>query len=340
MNMKRILVADDSALIRTILKDILTSEGYDVILAKDGKEALEISNKMKFHAAILDIIMPKVDGISVLKEFVKLGIPSIIFSSLTRESSHLFIEAIENGAIDVISKPRIMVDINEIKEELLEKLKIATSCKINIPTIYNIKNNNIKIKNTDSLIANKVVVIAASTGGPSLIKYILQNIPSNLGAALMIVQHMLPIFVKAFIDNLSKASRIPVKEGELGESVYENIAYVAPGDYHMVVSNDKKILLHKGEKVNFVRPSADVLFKSVAKSFGPSTLAIILSGIGCDGARGALYIKNVGGKVIVQDENTAVVYGMPKAAIDIKAVDEVLSINEIPKRIVEIIDSF
>ncbi|MCS7098577.1 MAG: chemotaxis-specific protein-glutamate methyltransferase CheB [Candidatus Methanomethyliaceae archaeon] len=339
MKKKKIIVAEDSALMRSILKDTLTSEGYEVFLAKNGKEALDAVKKMNFNAAILDINMPLIDGISVLKEFVKLGIPSIIFSSLTKESSNLIMEAIEIGAIDVVQKPEIAVNIDEVKDELLKRIRAAIDCKIP-PPLPEISKRSFMAKIANKSIAKKAVLIAASTGGPCLVKYILQNISSNLGAAVLIVQHMLPPFVKVFVENLAKTSKIPVKEGTLSETIYENMAYVAPGDYHMVVTNEKKILLHKGEKVNFVRPSADLLFYSAAKAFGPYTLAVILSGIGCDGARGALYVKKAGGKVIVQDESTSVVYGMPKSAIEIKAVDEVLSINEIPRRIAEIVDSF
>lgn len=337
--MKRIIVAEDSALMRNILKDILTAEGYEVFLAKNGKEALDAASKFHFHAAILDINMPQIDGISVLKEFVKLRIPSIIFSAITKESSNLIMKAIEIGAIDVVQKPEIAVNINEFKEELLNRIKTAINCKTPPPLKLSRNTFTVNITN-DKSIAKKAVLIAASTGGPYLVKFILQNIPSNLGAAVLIVQHMLPLFVKVFVDNLAKTSKIPVKEGTLSETIYENVAYVAPGDYHMVVTDEKKILLHKGEKINFVRPSADLLFYSAAKAFGSHTLAVILSGIGCDGAKGALYVKKVGGKVIVQDESTSVVYGMPKSAIEIKAVDEVLPINEIPRRIVEIVDSF
>ncbi|MGC8936754.1 MAG: chemotaxis-specific protein-glutamate methyltransferase CheB [Candidatus Methanomethylicaceae archaeon] len=335
---KRILVAEDSALMRAFLRDFLTSEGFDVITVRNGKEALDVVSKLSPDAAILDINMPIMDGLSVLREFVRMRIPSVMFSHLTVESSSTTMEALEIGAIDFVTKPSPPYsDINNVKKELLSKLKIAIVSK-NIPSIRrNFIGRPLSFEAHQENLAKKVILVAASTGGPSMIKSILSDLPRRLGASILIVQHMPPIFTKAFAASLSSTSFLQVKEAEYGELIYENRVYVAPGDFHMEVMTGARILLHKGEKVNFVRPSADTLFFSAARHFGSSTLAVILSGMGSDGAKGALAIKNVGGHVIVQDEATSVVYGMPKAAIEVGAVDEVLSIDEIPKRIVDLL---
>ncbi|MEM3365852.1 MAG: chemotaxis-specific protein-glutamate methyltransferase CheB [Candidatus Methanomethyliaceae archaeon] len=335
----RVLVADDSAIIRLFVRDLLISNGFDVLTARNGKEALEIASKTALDAAVLDINMPILDGISLLKEFVKMGIPSVMFSSLTTDSSNITMEALDIGAIDFVLKPcgNFAKNTSELRKELLEKVKIAIlSKRIPIPRMHFQRRSQLLEINKGAP-AKKAVLIAASTGGPSMVKSILHNLPKQLGAAVLIVQHMPPLFTRAFSESLANFSSFPVKEAEHFEIIYENNAYVAPGDYHMEVLDDR-IFLHKGEKVNYVRPSADPLFFSAAKKFGSRNVAVILSGMGSDGAKGALAIKKAGGHVLAQDESTSIVYGMPKAAVDAGACEEILPIDKIPKKIVEFLD--
>lgn len=335
----RILVVDDSAIIRSLVGDLFKAEGFEVVSARNGREALEIASTSRFDAAILDVNMPVMDGISVLKEFVRMGIPSVMFSSLTTEASKVTIEALEIGALDFVPKPGpLVLDIRDIKRELLMKVKVAILSK-RMPSIRRAFQRRIPCHEMKrGALANKVVLIAASTGGPSMVKSVLHDLPKRLGAAVLIVQHMPPLFTKSFAENLASFSSIPVKEAEHGDPIYEDNAYVAPGDYHMEVSANSRIILHKGEKVNFVRPSADPLFFSAAMYFCPSVVGVILSGMGSDGAQGALAVRRRGGHIIVQDESTSVVYGMPKAAIEVGAAEEVLSIESIPAKIVELIN--
>ncbi|MCX8182681.1 MAG: chemotaxis response regulator protein-glutamate methylesterase [Candidatus Methanomethyliaceae archaeon] len=335
----RVLVVDDSAIIRLFVKDLLIAEGFEVITAKNGREALEIASKSAFDAAVLDINMPLMDGISLLKEFVRMGIPSVMFSSLTTDSSKVTIEALDIGAIDFVPKPSVdlAMNINSVRKELLDKVKIAIMSKrIPIPRMHLSKRSQV-LEIRKEVPAKRAILIAASTGGPSMIKSVLHDLPKQLGAAVLIVQHMPPLFTKAFSESLATFSSIPVKEAEHFEPVYEDNAYVAPGDYHMEVLDDR-IFLHKGEKVNFVRPSADLLFFSAAKQFGPKVVAVILSGMGSDGAKGALTVKKAGGHVLVQDESTSIVYGMPKAVVEIGAAEEILPIDKMPKRIVDFLE--
>jgi two-component system chemotaxis response regulator CheB len=353
---KRILVADDSALARLFVRDVLLSEGFEVILAKNGKEALELASISRPDAAVLDVNMPVMDGISVLKEFVNMKIPSIMFSSMTTESSRVTIEALEIGAVDFVTKPgsSAALDVEEIKDDLIMKVKIAILSKV-FPSFKAQHEKVISISSSSSSsyssslslslqagasperVAERAVIIAASTGGPSMVRSVIGALRPPIGAAVLVVQHMPPLFTKAFAESLAKKSSLSVKEAELGEEICEDKVYVAPGDYHMAVSPDMRVILHKGEKVNFVRPAADVLMYSAAKYFGPSSIAVILSGMGCDGAKGALAIKRAGGHVIVQDEATSVVYGMPRAAVEAGAAEDILPIGDIPEKILRLL---
>ncbi len=336
--MKRVLFADDSSLMRKLVFQTLKEGGFDVILASDGKEAVEKALIERPDAAVLDIRMPKMDGISALREIVPLGIPVVMFSSLTREDSQVTMDALEAGAFDFVLKPGgfVTLDISEVKGELLSKVKAAIVSK-RVPLIRRVGVIS-KEKYVGTTPAKAALLVAASTGGPSFVKDLVQSLDVGGRYAVLIVQHMPPVFTKFFAERISTASRIPVREASNGEPVLEGVAYLAPGDYHMEVSMDPipRIILNQGPKINYVRPSADPLFISAAKRFGRKTVAVILTGIGSDGTDGAIAVKACGGTVIAQDEKTSVVYGMPKSVAESGSADYILPFDKIPERINEI----
>jgi len=349
----RVLIADDSALMRKLLREVLSRDpDIEVIgVARDGLEAIKEVLERSPDVLVLDIEMPRMNGLEVLRRLLRLKpTPTIVFSAFAKGESQLAIRALSLGALDVVSKPGgpISLDISEVAEELIRKIKVAA--------ITGVRGIN-KIKNTTSITpviqkAKKVVqkvsevpriavAIASSTGGPSALVNVISKLPSDLPAAIFIVQHMPPYFTKRLAEHLDSISNIHVKEAVDGEIVRTGVAYVAPGDYHMIVRNsltgDIRIKLYKGPKINNVRPSADPLFESVAKVFGKNSIAVVLTGLGRDGAEGVKAIKGAGGYVIAQDEETSVVFGMPKAAIETGCVDVVLPIHKIGQEIEHVI---
>ncbi len=337
--MKRVLVADDSSLMRRLVSDTLRGEGFEVLTASNGKEAVELAAKNKPDAAVLDVRMPVMDGLAALKEFVSTGIPTVMFSSLTKEDSQVTMDALEVGAFDFVPKPggTVTLDISEVRDDLIRKVRAAVISK-KIPILRPKTGKSGRVEGVHAP-ASSVLLIAASTGGPSFVKALVQSLGSDLEAAVLIVQHMPPVFTKFFAERIASGSRIPVKEGEEDDEVRAGLAFLAPGDYHMEVTSDPvaRLSLNKGPKVNYVRPSADPLFISAARRFGRRVVAVILSGMGSDAKDGALAVKSFGGHVIAQDETTSVVYGMPRAVIEAGATDEVLPFDEIPKRVNEIL---
>jgi len=341
----RVLIADDSALMRKLLREILSRDPeIEVVgVAKDGLEAVKEVLDKSPDVLVLDIEMPKMNGLEVLKKLSKLKpTPTVVFSAFTKEDTQLTINALNLGAIDVVSKPGgpISLDISEVADELVRKVKAAARAGARgISKIRNIASavqvvRKVKRVPTKLVEAPKIAVaIAASTGGPSALANVVSKLSADIPAAIFIVQHMPPYFTKRLAEHLDSVSNIHVKEASDGELVRTGVAYVAPGDYHMLVKKDLsgniRIRLWKGPKINNVRPSADPLFESVAQVFGKNSIAVVLTGLGNDGAEGVKAIKAAGGYVIAQDRETSVVFGMPKAAIETGCVDAVLPIHEI-----------
>ncbi len=324
----KLMVADDSALMRRMLADWFASSGdFEVHFVKNGREAVDLAPTLRPDVAILDVNMPVMDGVSALRELVKLGIPCIMFSSLTTADSRVTMEALDIGAFDFVPKPSGTgsSEMAEIKTEILKKVVLAARSR-RIPLGVHPKAGS-ALPPAEEVPAEAAFLIAASTGGPSVIKSMIQSLSPPLGAAVLIVQHLPPFFTKAFAEHLAAHSRVPVKEATNGECIYEDRVYLAPGEWHMEVSGSARpvIALNRGPKINYVRPSADPLFVSAARYFGSRTLAAVLTGMGNDGTRGAIAVKAAGGYVVAQDEATSAVYGMPKGVKDAGAADEVLS---------------
>ena len=336
----RVLIVDDSAIMRKLIADILKKDPQIEIVgqADNGKRAIELARLLKPDVITLDIEMPVMDGLTALK-YLKKEIPSakvIMFSSLTQEGAKATLEALSLGAFDFVPKPStksFLESVKKIEEELLPKIKGATE---------QLKRKPLSISKPIARIRAglyRVLGIGVSTGGPQTLSEIFKNLPSNFQVPILIVQHMPPLFTKQLADRLDKISPLTVKEAEDGEPVKEGVAYIAPGDYHMIVrkeNNTKVIRLHQGPPKNNCRPSVDVLFESLAEVYNGTCLALILTGMGRDGADGARLIKQKGGAVIAQDAESSIVFGMPRAVIESGLADEILPLSEIPKRLKEI----
>lgn len=351
------IVVDDSALMRRIVSDIINSEATMEVIdtAKNGEELLvKIINK-KPDVITLDIEMPKMDGMQTLKELKRnnINIPVIMLSSISKTGTELTMECLELGAFDFIPKPSgaISLDINKIENELIQKIKLAykqnedknistteNSLKTNKESSHKIttrRGNKLAAINNKAIVVHNVeaVVIGASTGGPKALYKVITALPGDIGVPILIVQHMPVGFTKAFAERLNLYSKLKVVEACNGNSIEKNVVYIAPGGYHMEIGSDKKIHLNTEPTIWGVRPAVDKLFISATKIYGARLLSVILTGMGRDGAKGTIAIKDNGGLTIAEHESTCTIYGMPKAAFETGKVDEVVSLDNIADEI-------
>ncbi|MBU5293276.1 chemotaxis response regulator protein-glutamate methylesterase [Anaerosalibacter bizertensis] len=346
--MIKVLIVDDSALIRKIITDILEEDREIKVIgtAKDGKEALEKIPRLKPDLITLDIEMPVMDGISTLKSIVeKHQIPVVMLSSLTVKGADLTLKALEIGAVDFITKPRNVFNIGskDEKNQLIEKVKMASKTKVKKVGVYNrniekIKENTIKRTDYIDKPYGSIVAIGTSTGGPKALQEIIPNLPYNINASIVVVQHMPAGFTRSLANRLNSISQIKVKEGENGEKLKRGYCYIAPGDFHMSVEQNKRdffIKLDKSSPISGLRPTADVLLKSVSKLNGIKKIGIILTGMGSDGAEGISQFKKSNGYTIAESEESCVVFGMPKSAINTGKIDLILPLNKIKDEIIK-----
>lgn len=337
----RVLIVDDSATARAVLTDILKEDpSIEVVAtASDAYIARDKIVELKPDVVCLDVEMPRMDGITFLKKLMHyMPVPVVMVSSLTQSGAKTTLEALEAGAVDFVAKPHSYIydGKDEMKDELISKIKVASKAKV-------IKRElKVPVQANMSSLAettNKIVAIGASTGGTEALKDVLMGLPRN-APGIVIVQHMPANFTAAFAQRLNTLCAMEVKEAKNGDSITPGVVLVAPGDYHMVVRRSGAryyVEIGSGEKVSGHRPSADVLFNSVAKIAGSNAIGVILTGMGSDGAKGLLAMKNSGADTIGQDEASCVVYGMPKIANDIGAVKKQVPLSKIANSMLALI---
>ncbi len=342
------LIVDDSAYMRVVLKDMLESDpGIEVCaVAKDGVEAVEKVKSLSPDVVLLDIQMPRMDGLATLQRIMKENPTRVIMlSAMDKKDDQLPLRALGMGAVDFISKPSgpVSIDIVNFTDKIIEIVKTAASARIEaLRQSPSRPPKRITTLRKEAAKNYKSIVIAASTGGPRALETIFAALPADLPAPIFIVQHIPEDFSESFAKRLNSAKGPRVVLAVDGQKVERGVAYLAPGGRHLKMdwrgASTLLVKLDDSGPVNFVKPSADVLFSSAASCLSCHTLAIILTGMGSDGARGALAIKQAGGHVIAQDEGTSIVFGMPRAVIDTGAVDQVLPLEEIPKAIAEFLE--
>lgn len=339
----KVLVVDDSSFMRKMISDILDSEpGIEVIdRARNGLEALEKIKKLKPDVITLDIKMPDMSGLDVLDEVMeKIPTPTIILSAYAKEGSQESVLAFEYGAVEVIPKPsgEISLDIKSISEKLIKAVTIAAEVDINQILKKRVK-KTVKAPSTSH---KEILVIGASTGGPQAIAHIISSLPENFPVPVVIVQHMPGEFTKTFAKRLDKHSQIQVKEAEQGERLEKGMAYVVPGDYSLEVEKkalNRYVKLKKTirTKKSQLSPNINTTIISVAEIYGRKAIAVILTGMGDDGAKGSMLLKRAGGTIIAQNKQTCAVYGMPKEVIENKDVDCISSLDKISNKIAELL---
>ncbi len=344
----KVLVVDDSALIRALLSEIINQEpDMEVIAtARDPLVAREKIRELEPDVITLDIEMPNMDGLEFLEKLMRLHpLPVLMVSSLTAQGSAATLRALELGAVDYIHKPKVDVKnkLEDYAAEITQKIRIiaqanvrplhgsSTNRPLNKP--QKIKPLTIKGKTTNEI--ENLIVIGASTGGTEAIKEILIDMPANC-PPILIVQHMPKGFTKSYAARLDSLCEISVAEAVHGERIIAGRAYLAPGGFHLsILRTGAHYICQVSEEdpVNHHRPSVDVLFKSVTKQAKSAVIAVMLTGMGKDGATGMKQLHELGSKTFAQDEKSCVVFGMPKEAIARGAVDEILPLDEIAGRI-------
>jgi len=347
----RVLIVDDSAIVRKIFTQELSKHGDIEVVgtAPDPYVARDKIVKLRPDVVTLDIEMPRMDGISFLRKLMKyFPIPTIIVSSLTPKNSEMALEAMESGAVEVLAKPGGSYSVGDMSIQLAEKIRAAAQVRIqsgsgNGPGVRSPEpvEESASISKALKRTTHKVIAIGASTGGTEALKVVLTQLPSNT-PGIAVVQHMPPRFTTAFANRLNDLCRIEVREAKDGDSVLPGLALIAPGNYHMVLRRSGAryyVEVKTGPLVCHQRPSVDVLFHSVAQYAGANAVGVILTGMGRDGAGGMLEMRKAGAPTIAQDEASCVVFGMPKEAIRMGGVQQVVSLQQIPHTVLKAVAS-
>lgn len=331
MSKLKVLIVDDSALIRGIMTEFINHQpDMEVVgAAPDPYAAREMIKQTDPDVITLDVEMPRMNGIEFLEKLMRLRpTPVVMVSTLTEHGSEVTLKALELGAVDFIAKPRLGVreGMEEIERDIADKIRAAARAHVRR------RGNGAETLDSPRPLAGhvlstteKLVCIGSSTGGTEALKEVLSRMPANAPAILM-TQHMPESFTKSFAARLNGLSAMTVKEAEHNERILPGHAYLAPGHSHLLVKKSGAYYyteLSRADPVNRHRPSVDVLFGSAARVLGQNAIAVILTGMGKDGAAGMLEMRQAGAHTIAQDEASCVVYGMPKAAVDLGAVQEI-----------------
>ncbi len=336
-----VLVVDDSAFMRKLIAEMVESSGpFRVIgTAGDGIEALQKIRALKPDIVTLDIEMPRLNGLQALEQIMaEMPRPVVMLSAAGSElGNEMTLRALERGALEFVRKPSgpVSIDLSTVREQLKSALEAARAMNMGgvrtpTPDVSAILSETVPKKSPDA--ATRVVAIAASTGGPRALAEIIPSLPEDLGAAVVIVQHMPGEFTKLLAERLDTISVLWVGEAIDGKLLRENRVYLAPGGYHMTVKGEPgnaSIRLDTSATMWGVRPAADPLFFSVADAFGSSVIGVVLTGMGRDGAEGLRRIRVAGGKGIVQDRESSIIYGMPQAALAAAGADRIATVNDI-----------
>ena len=348
----KVLVVDDSAFMRKVIADMISSDDdMEVVgVARNGEEALEMIVSRKPDVVTMDVEMPKMDGLTALKQIMEVSpMPVIMLSSLTTNGAVETLKALDYGAFDFITKPTSLIKVStpEVRDELLTKIKIASRTKVYKPSVTPRQPRPVLTTTKESFKSTasqgktkfkKLIAIGTSTGGPRALQDVIPFIPRDIDASILIVQHMPPGFTKSLADRLDSMSQIHVKEAEDGDVMQAGVAYLAPGDSHIKVSKQAGqfvIKLDNGERVSGHKPSVDAMMYSIASLNDRNVIGVIMTGMGADGADGMSKVKANRGFVIAQDEESCVVFGMPKSTIKLGVVDKVVSLTNIANEIVK-----
>jgi two-component system, chemotaxis family, protein-glutamate methylesterase/glutaminase len=350
----RVLVVDDSAYVRLVVTRLLGgSAGFEVIgQARDGLEALSLAEKLMPDVITLDVEMPAMDGLQVLRTLLpRRRVPVVMLSSLTQQGADVTLEALRLGAVDVVGKPGSpgVPDLEAVRFQLLTKVRAAASARVSVPEGVKPVSSGAHASARGTQPATSAlglrsrpdsvptVLIASSTGGPGALHALFSALPGDLPAALAITQHMPPAFTEALARRLNDNCPLTVREAAEGDVLQPGVALVARGDHHMIIGPQGIIHLSSEPPVWGVRPAADPMMISAAENLRSPLIGVVLTGMGQDGAQGVLQIARAGGVVIAESEESAVIYGMPKAAKETGCCEHILPLSSIAARLAKLV---
>lgn len=355
MNKVRVLIIDDSLLIRKILTEIFNSSpDIEVVgAAADPLIAREMIKQLNPDVLTLDIEMPRMDGITFLRNLMRLRpTPVVMISTLTEKGAEVTLEALALGAVDFIAKPKVAVvsTLNSYADDIISKVKMAARANVRndtnrtlrtrevdkTPGDVNLKTEPVKKR---AAAGNKIIALGASTGGTEAIKAVVKGLPADT-PAVVITQHLPAAFSESFVRHIDLVTEMTACIPKHGQTVAAGHIYLAPGDRHMKVIREGSgfvIQLHNGEPVNRHKPAVDVMFRSVARNAGANAVAVLLTGMGADGAIGMKEMHDAGAKTVIQDEQSSVVWGMPGAAFKLGCTDYVLPLEDVAHKILSLI---
>lgn len=356
MKTVRVLVIDDSALMRKLLTEMLSRDPEIQVVgtAMDAYVARDKIKQLNPDVITLDVEMPKMDGLSFLSNLMRLRpMPVVMVSSLTERGAEVTLRAMDLGAVDFVSKSKIDLahTLVDCTDELIDKVKAASQASIR--TLTSTAGRPLQVHRKSSAAGgagklrdsyyttNKVIAIGASTGGTEAIKELLVSMCAD-SPGIVIAQHIPPVFRNSFAKRMNQCPRLEVCEAEDGQYVRPGHAYIAPGDRHLRLVRDGaqfRCKLDDGPSVNRHKPAVDVLFDSVAESAGHNAIGVILTGMGKDGAQGLLRMREAGALTIAQDENSSVVWGMPRAAVEVGAAGSVLPLDKIASALEKLVEA-
>ncbi|CAN7484792.1 protein-glutamate methylesterase/protein-glutamine glutaminase [Paraburkholderia sp. SIMBA_054] len=349
----KVLCVDDSALIRSLMTEIINSQP-DMTVVATAPDPLVARDLIKQHSPdvlTLDVEMPRMDGLDFLEKLMRLRpMPVVMVSSLTERGSEITLRALELGAVDFVTKPKVGIrdGMLDYSEKLADKIRAAARARVRqaAPAQHAAAAAGhagaaahaaapAPLFNNPLVSTEKLIIVGASTGGTEAIREVLVPLPPD-APAVLIAQHMPPGFTKSFAQRLNGLCRITVKEAEHGERVLPGHAYIAPGHAHLLLARSgANYIAHLSDDppVNRHRPSVDVLFRSAAQHAGKNAVGVILTGMGRDGAAGLLDMRKAGAYTLAQDEASCIVFGMPREAIAMGAADEIASLSEMSRRV-------
>jgi two-component system chemotaxis response regulator CheB len=337
----KVLIVDDNRTMRDILEMIVSkASDMEVIgTAENGRAAVELALELNPDLITMDIEMPIMNGLEAIKEIMlKRAIPILVISSI--DNAKTTFEAIKSGALDFYPKDHIQ------ENDLLERIRLLSKVKVikHIAMSRSLIKPNAAISHESPLkdegikyASKTIIAIASSTGGPQALSTLFSELPGTFPCPIVVAQHMSIGFVEGLVDVLQKSSNLTIKMGEVRESLQPGTVYVSPSSQHMQINAARRIEFLERQPGDIYFPSCDVLLSSVAESVGKSSIGVILTGMGKDGLEGMRRIKQKGGKTIAQDEQTSVVFGMPKEAIEAGLVDSVLPLKSLGSKISELV---
>lgn len=343
----RVLIVDDSVVVRKLLCEALASSGEVHVAGTASSGALALAKIPQLNPDVitLDIEMPGLNGIQVLQQIRRLypKLPVIMFSTLTERGAAITLEALSLGASDYALKPSnsesLVRAMEQVRLELVAKI-VSLARRRSGDTGPGPGVSPRKRRPSGQRI--DILAVGTSTGGPNALAAVIPHLPADFPVPVVVVQHMPPVFTRLLAERLNSCSALSVREGEGGETIAPGQVWIARGDYHLTVArrgSEVVLSLNQEPPENSCRPAVDVMFRSVAQIYGPNVLGVVMTGMGSDGARGAMHIREAGGEVVVQDEASSVVWGMPGAVVSAGAADKICPLQDISQEVVRRVTS-